>query len=219
MAIRVRTNSVVGLDGGAIDGAGGSIELSCAEDRDRMDAHRAEADAVLVGAATVRGEDPSFAIRSPDRRARREAAGKGAHPRPVVLSASGTLPADARVLDEAPLVLVAPEGLETARSIGAPAEVVPLPASGNDRERVEAVLSALGGRGIEDLLVEGGPRVLRLFAAAERIDEVHLTLSPHLGAGVPASLVPPVMASLARFELLEARPDGDFVYLHYRRIR
>src|SRR3984957_12751725 len=75
----------------SIDGYLGSaaprrLELSNDADFDRVDAVRASCDAILVGAATVRTDNPRLLVRSKDRRAARTARGLPASPIKVTLT-------------------------------------------------------------------------------------------------------------------------------------
>ncbi len=61
---------------GYIDDAGPErLRLSSAADFDRVDAVRAGCDAILVGAGTVRADDPKLLVRSTARREHRTARG------------------------------------------------------------------------------------------------------------------------------------------------
>ena len=68
----------ISLDGYLDDASDERLVLSNAADLDRVDAVRAGVDAILVGANTVRNDNPRLSVRSPARRAAREAAGKPA---------------------------------------------------------------------------------------------------------------------------------------------
>ncbi|MEZ5095500.1 MAG: dihydrofolate reductase family protein [Nocardioides sp.] len=63
------------LDGYLDNAAGHRLVLSNAADLDRVDDVRAGCDAILVGAGTVRADDPRLVVRSPERRSRRLARG------------------------------------------------------------------------------------------------------------------------------------------------
>ena len=110
---RIIANVAASVDG-KIDsvlreGAG----FSSRSDRDRMDEIRAWADAIVVGADTVRAENPPLRIKDPERRRRREAALRNPELIVVVVSATGGVPPSARFLREpaAARVLAVPDDL------------------------------------------------------------------------------------------------------------
>src|SRR6478609_7416111 len=67
------------------------LVLSNAADLDRVDAVRAGCDAILVGANTVRLDNPRLAVRSQERRARRQLNGEPASPIKVTVTGGGQL--------------------------------------------------------------------------------------------------------------------------------
>ena len=71
-----------------------------------MDEVRAGCDAILVGAQTVRADNPRLLIRDPRRSARRAARGLPAHPARVTLTATGDLDPQARFFAPGALRLV-----------------------------------------------------------------------------------------------------------------
>lgn len=208
-------NSVLGLDGGVVDPNGGSALLSCRHDRDSMDMIRASVDAVVVGAGTIRTENPSLAVTSVRRLEERVAEGRTEQPLPVVLTSAADLLQDRRIFaasEPRPLLLLARPDPEAASRHARRADVetldpaLPAPA---------ATVRALERRGVRRLLVEGGPSVARAFVDAGLVDEVCLTLSPRLGAS-------PANASLGgraltELRLAEARAVDSFLYLRYVR--
>src|SRR5690349_16636095 len=62
------------------------------EDADLMDELRSEADAVMIGAGTLRAEDPLLTVRNPERIRRRIEAGRTRQPHAVVVSRSLSFP-------------------------------------------------------------------------------------------------------------------------------
>ncbi|HEV2375336.1 MAG TPA: dihydrofolate reductase family protein, partial [Streptosporangiaceae bacterium] len=85
---------------GRLDGTGpGRLVLSSGADLDRVDGERAAADAIMVGAGTIRRDDPRLTVRSAQRRASRAGRGLPGHPHRVTVTASGDLPPGARFFD------------------------------------------------------------------------------------------------------------------------
>jgi riboflavin biosynthesis pyrimidine reductase/pyrimidine deaminase RibD-like protein len=184
----VLCSAAVSIDGFLDDDTPERLVLSGPADLDRVDAERAGVDAILVGAGTVRADDPRLLVRSPQRRAERVARGLGPSPLRVVLSSQPVDPA-ARVLTGGR------ELAETVVLCGTPDEV----------------LDRLAAYGVTRLMVEGGARVHHDFFAAGAVDELQLVIAPRLvGAG------PRFTGVSAHGHLVETRPVEQDVLLRYR---
>lgn len=177
-------SAAVSLDGRLDDGSERRLVLSDAEDLDRVDAVRASCDAILVGAGTIRADNPRLLVRDAARRAARSAAGLSASPTRVTLTRSGDLDPDAAFFTtgggERLVLAPAPVSAALAGRLRERADVVPLdPATGP-----VGVLDVLAARGVGRLLVEGGSRVLTAFLTAGAGDELHLVVAPFfVGSG------------------------------------
>ena len=140
---------------------------------------RALCDVVLVGAGTVRHDDPRLTTRE----------ATGPNPVRVILDANRRLPASYRVFTDgaAPTLLVAAsEGPATHGQ----AEVLRVPA-GPDGLNLPALLRALAQRGLRRIFVEGGGQTVSTFLAAGCLDRLHMTVAPViLGSGIPAFTLP-----------------------------
>ena len=193
--------------------------LSNDDDFDRVDAERAASDAILVGAATIRHDDPRLLVRSATRRAERVARGLPASPTKVTLTRRADLDPGARFFaadDAEKLVYCASPALESARQrVGDRATVVDAgPAC--DLRRVWADLAA---RGIGRLMVEGGGTVHTQVLAADLADELQLVVAPFF---VGSSRATRFVGDAAfpfneqrRARLAEVRQIGDVVLLRY----
>ena len=166
---------------GYLDNAGATrLQLSNTADFDRVDAVRARCDAILVGAATVRNDNPRLLIRSPTRRAERAARGLAPSPVKVTLTRGGDLAPAAAFFttgDSEKLVYcpTAAAGSTRAR-LRSVATVVD---TGGARDvDVARVAEDLSARGIGRLMVEGGGTVLTQFLTADLVDELHLVVAP-----------------------------------------
>jgi 5-amino-6-(5-phosphoribosylamino)uracil reductase len=179
------------LDGCIDDSGPDRLLLSNDEDFDRVDELRASVDAILVGAGTLRADDPRLLVRSAQRRRRRVAGGRAASPLRVVLSGSGELNPAARVFTG---------GAET------------LVTGGETRQ----VLTDLHNRGISRLLVEAGSGVLTTFLAERLADELHLVLAPFfLGDPEAPRLASATPVPRVDLHLVETRRMGDAMLLRY----
>jgi riboflavin-specific deaminase-like protein len=154
------------------------LVLSGDADLDRVDAERSEADAIMVGAATIRRDNPRLLIRSAVRRAARVARGVPEHPARVTLTASGDLDPGARFFAAegagAVVYCAAPEAPKLQDRINELAQVIAVPPPVG----LVAVLADLSRRGVHRLLVEGGARLGREFLAEGLVDELALTIAP-----------------------------------------
>jgi 5-amino-6-(5-phosphoribosylamino)uracil reductase len=176
----------VSVDGCLDDTSPGRLILSGPEDLDEVDELRAAADAILVGAGTIRADDPRLLIRSPERVARRQARGLPPHPLRVTLTTAGDLDPAARFFTGpgTPLVYcAAPAAAAVQGRLGRAAVVI----GAGDPPSLRDVLHDLySERAVATLLIEGGSRVIRDVLAADLADELRLAIAPFF-VGDPAA--------------------------------
>ncbi len=216
----LRANMVASLDGAAHH-EGRSQPLSGTADMRIFGVLRALADAVVVGAETVRQEGYRPARAREAFAARRAAAGQG--PAPAVAVVTAGLGLDLTLpLFTAPLVptlVVTGAGAPAERVAAARAAGVEVLFAGEgqgvDPARVPAVLAARGHR---RLLTEGGPSLLGQFAAAGVLDEMCLSLAPVVAVGdAPRIMDGPSVAVPERFALASVLEEAGFLFTRYRR--
>ena len=169
------------IDGHIDDSTSERLILSNAEDLDRVDQLRADSDAVLVGAGTLRSDNPRLLVNSPQRREQRLARGLTANPIGVALTGGGDLDPGLRFWHPgdpgADRVVYAPDrALPQLKRLDGLADVV---GTGADLDP-GAVLDDLGARGVRRLMVEGGGAVHTMFLTAGLVDEVRLAVAPFL---------------------------------------
>jgi 5-amino-6-(5-phosphoribosylamino)uracil reductase len=154
------------------------LPLSNAADFDRVDAVRASCDAILVGAATVRNDNPRLLVRSAGRRNARLARGTTASPRKVTVTALGKLDASADffVVGDTEKIVYCPREIvdETRNRIGPAATVV----DGGPSIEMRRLSEDLYSRGVRRLMVEGGGTTLTQFLTADLVDELQLVVAP-----------------------------------------
>jgi 5-amino-6-(5-phosphoribosylamino)uracil reductase len=154
------------------------LPLSNDADFDRVDAVRATCDAILVGAATVRNDNPRLVVRSPERRDERVARGLQPSPIKVTVTTGGQLDACADFFvtgDTEKLVYCASAAVGEARDrLGSVATVV----DGGQPVDMHRLSEDLHSRGVQRLMVEGGGTMHTQFLTADLADELHLVVAP-----------------------------------------
>jgi riboflavin-specific deaminase-like protein len=183
-------------DGYLDDASPRRLILSGPADLDRVDEVRASCDAILVGAGTVRADDPRLLVRDPRRRARRAARGLPEHPARVTLTATGDLDPGARFFAPGAerLVYCATPALAPARArLGDRAVLI----DAGDPPSLAFLLSDLAERQVARLLIEGGARVLAEFLARDLADELDLAVAPFFVADPAAPRFSPVAPAAA----------------------
>jgi 5-amino-6-(5-phosphoribosylamino)uracil reductase len=208
----------VSIDG-YIGGPASRLLLSNAADFDRVDEVRASCDAILVGAATVRVDNPRLVVRSQARREERAARGLAASPMKVTVTRQAELDPNAdffTVGDSERLVYCASRQVADARTrLATVATVV----DGGDAVAMRTVGTDLVARGVERLLVEGGSTVHTQFLTEDLVDELQLTVAPVFVGDSEA----PRFVQDGRFPwnpgrraaLVDVRKLGDVVLLRY----
>ncbi|MEW2450261.1 dihydrofolate reductase family protein [Streptomyces parvulus] len=212
----VLLSAAVSLDGCLDDTGPERLLLSSPADFDRVDEVRASVDAILVGAGTIRADNPRLLVNSAERRAARVAAGKPEYPLKVTVSGSGELDPAARFWHTGgrKVLLTTDEGAARARGLGIAGDVVvPL----GDALDWRAALEYLHDRcGVRRLMVEGGGTVHTQLLQQELADELQLVLAPLL-VGDPAAprLFGPGAYQGGRLRLVESRRIEDVVLARY----
>jgi 5-amino-6-(5-phosphoribosylamino)uracil reductase len=204
---------------GYIGGGASRLLLSNDADFDRVDAVRATCDAILVGAATVRTDNPRLLVRSQARRDERIA--RGLPPSPMKVTVTGRAELDAcadffAVGETEKLVYCAsPRVVDARRRLGPVATVV----DGGDTVEMSRLTADLAARGVERLMVEGGGKVHTQFLTEDLVDELQLTVAPVF---VGDSQAPRFVRDGAfpwnpghRATLVDVCPIGDIVLLRY----
>lgn len=214
----VLLSAAVSVDGYLDDTSPERLLLSNAEDFDRVDQVRAESDAILIGATTMRKDNPRLLVNSETRRAQRAADGKPPYPLKVTVTASGDLPADLKFWHHGgeKLVFTVDSAVEkVSTTLDGLAEFV----SVGPELDWGLVLDELGRRGVGRLMVEGGGTIHTQLMAQNLADEVHLAIAPLLvgQSDAPRFLGPAGYpgGSTARMTVLEVQPVGDVVFVRY----
>jgi 5-amino-6-(5-phosphoribosylamino)uracil reductase len=210
----------VSIDGYLDDASPDRLILSGPEDLDEVDALRAASDAILVGAGTIRADNPRLLVRAPARVAAREAAGKPPHPLRVTLTATGDLDPAARFFTGpgTPLVYCATSAVPAAeKKLKDKAVLID---AGPDLSLAAVLQDLHSERAVETLLIEGGAHILRDALAGNLADELRLAIAPFFVANPSAprfALPAPYPQTAAHpMTLLSLRQLGQVAIHHYR---
>ena len=210
----------ISVDGCLDDTSPRRLILSGPQDLDEVDALRGACDAILVGAGTIRADDPRLLVRSPARVAARVARGRPEHPLRVTLTASVTLDPAARFFTGPggpPLVYCGSGALgpATARFSGTAVVI-----DAGEPPSLAAILLNLSERNVSILLVEGGSRLLAEALSDGLVDELRLAMAPFFvgDAAAPKFVLPGKYPHNARspMRLESVRRLGDVVVSNYR---
>jgi 5-amino-6-(5-phosphoribosylamino)uracil reductase len=207
------------IDGYLSAGTATRLLLSNEADFDRVDAERAASDAILVGAVTIRRDDPRLLVRSPERRVARVARGLSPSPVKVTVTREADLDCAAAFFvagDADKLVYCPSDAVPGVRGrLGAVATVV-------DAGRpltLRRVSEDLGERGVRRLMVEGGGSVHTQMLTEDLADELQLVVAPFfVGDSAACRFVGDGRYPWnpdRRATLVETRQIGDVVLLRY----
>jgi riboflavin biosynthesis pyrimidine reductase len=211
-------NFVTSVDG-AVEVEGHSGGLSSEMDRQVFFVLRGYADAVMVGAGTLRHEGYGPVRSVEPALSWRRSQALPDHPTLVVVSESLHLDPGARVFAEAPVrPVVLTNGASRAerRNRLAPvADVIPV---GDTTTDLAAGLAELRRRGLGQILCEGGPHLFGSLLIAGLVDELCLTISPMLvGAGPGRIITGEGLSKPAGMRLVHAIAVGDEILTRYAR--
>lgn len=205
------------IDGYIDDSSPSRLMLSNDADFDRVDQVRAEADAIMIGAGTMRTDNPRLIVKSGPRRKARVASGQPEHPLKIAVTATGNLDRSLNWFHHGGDRIVyttdaTSPGLE--RRLDGLAEVV----STGPRLDFGAILDNLGQRGVARLLVEGGETVHTSILSQGLADEIHLALAPLLVGSGPRFLAATTYPwpTSRRMQLESVEKIGDIALIRYR---
>lgn len=214
----IRANFVSSADG-AVTLGGRTAGLGGPTDRLLMGVLRTMADVVLVGAGTVRNEGYGGLGLGPDDLAWRRAHQLPDSPRLAIVSNRLDLEPDSPVfagVQDRPIVFT--NAMAAAAQQARLVHVAEVVSCGQRSVDLPTVVAELTGRGLSQILCEGGPHLFGSLLASDLVDELCLTISPRLVAGATSRIALSEHELDRPFALASALTDDDgFVFLRYAR--
>ena len=209
----------ISLDGYLDTATGNRLVLSNAEDLDRVDNVRAHCDAILVGAETVRSDNPRLLVRDDRRQSARLARGLHSSPTKVTLTRGAEISPDANffAIGDVEKLIYCPTsiGPQARARFGSLATIIE---SGQCVE-LRHVCEDLHDRGVKRLMVEGGSSILTQFLREDLADELHLAIAPiFVGDSQAKRFVGDSNFPWSpgnRAELVDVRAVGDIMLARY----
>ncbi len=180
---RVTVKLAATLDGQVAAADGTSQWITTDESRQDVHRLRAAASAIAVGAGTLRADDPALTVRVDGF--------DGPQPRPVVVAGHQPLPEAAQLLGRDPLIYT------NGETPGVPPGIESVALPGPAGVDLGAMVKDLGGRGVLDLLVEGGPTLAAGLARERLVDRFVFYLGAKLGLGLGRPLFDSAFSTLA----------------------
>jgi riboflavin-specific deaminase-like protein len=208
-------NFAVTLDGrAAVEGRSGPIGSNT--DTEMLQLLRTRADAVMIGAGTMRAERYGRIVSDPSLRARRERGGLPHDPLAVLVSGRLDLPWDAGLFTDGGGRIVV---FTTAEADPPPTET-PLQVVRHDGpaiDLVEALRHLRQERGIRGLLCEGGPGLHSELQALGLVDELFVTVAAKLTGGAEPRLIEGELPHQIEWELAWLLEHEGELFARYRR--
>lgn len=181
----VTAKFAMSLDGKIATRTGDSKWVTGPEARALVQKMRRETDAVMVGANTVLADDPQLTARGDDNLP------LSRQPLRVTLDSHCRMPARSQLLRQPGQTLVYTTQSAPTGNIGgllrAGADVVPVSATDDGLVSPQEVLADLGQRGVVNLLVEGGGKILGSLFDGGLVDKVHAFVAPVIIGGIEAA--------------------------------
>lgn len=213
----LRVNFVSSADG-AVEVDGDSLALSGEDDMRVFKILRKRCDVLVVGAGTVRTDGYRALRLSSDRVAWRREQGLPDHPVMAVVSRSGMLDLDTPLFTDAPRrpIVITPADLDGKRltELSNVAQVI---AAGTGGVDFATAFEQLRKQGLRQILCEGGPHVFGEITAADLVDELCLTVSPHLAGAGSGRITAGPPSSLRRMRLAHCLHANGNLLLRYTR--
>ena len=213
----VTGHMVGGLDGTATV-AGRVGPLSTHPDQKLFQRMRQIADIVLVGAETVRREKYSPVSLREEAQAQRRQAGKPPTPPIAIVSSSldfdWSLPIFTEAPEHAPTLIITNAIVDSERLAKAE-QIADVIVAGEERVEPATALRLLAQRGHRVVLCEGGPTWLGELVAANRLDELCVSVSPLMGGDRFPVAITPEGADITHFELKAVMAEDSTLFLRY----
>jgi 2,5-diamino-6-(ribosylamino)-4(3H)-pyrimidinone 5'-phosphate reductase len=210
-------NSAMSADGKISTVARKQVRISGEDDLRRVDALKADVDAVMVGVGTVLADDPKLTIKSMALKRTRVDQGRTESPLRVVVDSSARTPPTAAVLGSNALIATSRQApRHRVEELETRAEILVV---GERKVDLAALLGRLKDRGVGSLLVEGGATLNFALLSLGLVDEIYTYVGNIIiGGSAAPTLVDGegLTNDFVKLNLQEIRQIGDGVLIKWR---
>ena len=210
-------NSAMSADGKISSVERKQVRISGPEDRARVDALRAESDAIMVGVGTVLADDPALRVRSAALRRARSKRGEPEEPLRIVADSQARTPPTAQVLGPGCMIAVCRSAPSNRLAELSPQCEITI--CGEDRVDLLQLMAALSEKGVRRLMVEGGATLNWSLISLGLVDEIYV----YIGALILGGESAPTLVDGAGFgqefpllQLISAKQMDGGVLLRWR---
>ena len=206
-------NCAMSADGKIASPTGKQLRISCEEDIERMYSLRNESDAVLVGIKTVLNDNPKLTVKE-------KYVKNPKQPVRIVLDTYCKTPIDSLVVNNVTKTLII-TAEKCSKIFNENVEIIRCNKDKYDFINLEEVLEICYKRGIKKLMVEGGGKVIWNFLNSGFVDDFFIYIGPMIIGGKNTPTISGFFDDnkIINLELIEAKPIGPGLLLHFRLIK
>lgn len=219
--MRVLVIAAITIDGYIGHSLPTRLELSSSEDLDRVMKLRANCDAIMIGAGTIRKDNSNLITRDPILVRHRQNRKKCKDPIKVTLTRTGNISVDCNFIKHGNCgkIIYASSSIDKEKE-GKLRDLVTLKRFETINLTAQQIVSDLAADGVETLIVEGGTQVLTMFFSENLVDELRLSVVPFFVGDETA----PRLINSGKFlfnkgnrmKLVEVEQLGDTAVMHYK---
>jgi len=211
--VRTFSNLAISLDGKIADLRDPKARLGTPFDRKMMNVIRAQADAIIIGASTLRVYPFAMTL-GPSKKSK-----SMKQPANVIITNSGNIPASGAFWKNSECIRFVFTSRKSLRKVF---EIVQdrafVIAAGEDEVDLKVVLKRLAESGMKNILIEGGGEVMASFLQAKLLQELYVTLTPWLlgGRDNPSLVGGNGLKTWSKLKVKSVKKVGQEFYYHYR---
>ncbi len=207
--MKILLSVATSADGYIDDCSTSRLVLSTPEDWAEVYALRSQADAIVIGAETLRRDNPRLTLKSEELRANRIAAGKTAEPHRVIISRDGDIDPSLRIFSEGAGSVILFSTRHRPELVGLCEVIV------SEQISASFIVTELEKRHLTELFVEGGAQIHQLFLESGCATALRIAVNPSVVVAEDAAPRFPRPVWLAEHECERSNLGGMEIEMYY----